>query len=145
MSAKHGEIIDQMDLEELVAWGRVIFGRPPDAKELARLLRSGPVPSFVQSWLADCLDMPPDGDKRIRLIFKSSGNESRKLRTQKKDILRGLAIMEAMERGLSTDVAIGEVLGPNKLRQGKRMLSLARQWRAMAGSNPHLFDRILFS
>ena len=94
MSAGSGKAVDpghrgDLDKEIFMAWGKLVFGEPwrpekeppPDAKEIARILRLGlPVPTFVQDWLADLIDPPLEGGEEVKFALKRNGRAVQKLK-----------------------------------------------------------------
>jgi hypothetical protein len=127
MNAQLGEMVGgDLDEETFLAWGNLVFRPfveevpPPDPREIARILRLGrQVPRFVQDWLADLIDPPPDSVGELKFELKRSGRGARRLETAWNEYQKSLAIRAAMERGKTLSGAISEVM-PGKQRQGYR-------------------------
>jgi hypothetical protein len=141
MSAGSGKAVDpghpgDLDKEIFMAWGKLVFGEPwrpekeppPDAKEIARILRLGlPVPPFVQVWLADLIDPPLEGGEEVKFVLKRNGRAVQKLETELEKLKKSLAIVSTLQRGKSLTDAINKVM-PGKERQAFRALKYALRW-----------------
>jgi hypothetical protein len=151
MNARLREMVGaDLDEETFFAWGTLILLRasieelpPPDPKEIARILRLGrQVPTFVQDWLADLIDPPPDSIGELKFVLKRNGRAVQKFETIWKEHQKGLAIMAAMERGKSVTEAIAEIM-PGKARQGFRVFeSTQRRLKQFASIDLDAFNRI---
>ena len=155
MSERRGKIIDpghrgDLDTETFGAWGRLVFGgfrekelKPPDLKEIARLLRLGkPIPPFMQDWLADLLDPPRDESyDGFQLILDCDRRAAQKFETKWKDFNKALSIAVAIEGGKSSNEAIDAVM-PGRRRQGYAVWKDAQPLLEWLKSNPDVLKSI---
>ncbi len=132
MQARRDKIIEAIQANE--AWMRLVYRHPwsdpepPDVRaieaEIVRLLRhEQPVPPFAQKWLVDWYSPRRD------LGRGEDGVATRKFRTERRHYEIGLKIAEKVTNGgKSIDDVIEEILGEERVRQGKRSWASAKRF-----------------
>ncbi len=114
--------------ELIEGWLRLVLGppgfpmepkAPPNPKEIARLLRLGPIPEYAQHWLADLFE-PKELPSGFRAIIKLDARSRQKEAISRRDEHFAVEIWKLEKEGLGTVEAIRTLEGPGNERQGFR-------------------------